>query len=290
MMVLPIVTGCGTLTKEQLKLQTEIVKSNKEIRLAIIDGYYYQKEVTDKKPPEGSGVIFPCGERCIADCSEECRMECRDMWIDSGCSEGAEEMEPDENFDWDDKNTGDYVIEPTDVEYTRKMDIQGDHVIEPTDVEQQPTDVEYTRKMDIQGDHNTQFMVDGNNHNITINNGVAAGTTPVVSPIDKAMAQLLLKDAPLLETSTEVIGREIRKGVTNLADNALKVAPAVLTGVAITKTADVIEKGFKEVGNKTQVGGNMSGVSSSENGGVATASPDQSTKTTTTTMHAAPTE
>jgi hypothetical protein len=273
-----MLAGCAGPGKEHFEYYEKIEQSDKEVKLAIINGYYGKKitdikkkkeeekrffaateepeeTIADRLPlPEGSGVQFPCGTKCIADCSEECKVECPDMWRDSGCAEGdEEEPDPDSAFDWGEDKT---VVEKT---------------AEP---EQHDSVRAYASTP---GDNNNQVNVVGGGNKVLVQGGSAPNSAGA-NPIEAAMAKLLLRETPIPKTGAEITGSEFRAGLMAVKETALSIAPAVLTGVAIHQAADVISDGFKEAGGQTTVGGDMSGVSTAESGGSATAIPDYSTE------------
>lgn len=235
---LTLLSGCG-LTDKQVALTKTMIEADKEVKLAIINGTFCdgcnKAKPTEKKPEpkrasnlsrsrlplppaEGDGGGPTCFQICNDDCDEQCLKECPDLYAER-C------MEDDSAFDWGTEEEFDKLsVEP-----------------EPEEKEGQ------VAKNESAGNGNTQLNVQGDSNTITINKPPEKD-----DPIKSAMATLLKREVRVPDTPFKEAMVQGRGFLNDTTNNAVKLAPAILTGIAINKVGEVMQTGLEEAGPRLE--------------------------------------
>lgn len=247
--ILCTVSACAPTIK-QLEHQGEVIKSEEKIALAIINGHYGCREgclpeeeadsgknevrrttkATNKASlekrlplPEGDGGGPTCFQICNDDCDEQCREECPDLYNERCLVFKAE-------YDW-----GEDEQDPADEAAEEEPSVEEDQE-------------EHIVRNDSSGNSNTQTNITGNvSGNVTIN-----GPAEKASPVEQAMANRLNRVIKPPKSPFQVGAEQFRGGLNDITDNAVKLGPSLLTGAAVWKAGDVVEKGFEEAGPRLQ--------------------------------------
>lgn len=281
--------GCAP-TQHEVLLKMYEIEASKQEKTAIINGYFGKiKEKNEKKriseekffsersevfkrkvkssiedrlplpEPEGSGIDVPCSVKCIDSCDEQCRVECPELW--------------GEMCGYDDFS--DITMEQR-AEAAERAEVAIDPVEEDGSAKEEKSINAFASAS---GDNNTQTNIIGDGNRVIIQGGSGPnGNIP--SPIEQAMADLLRGKVTPLKSAGEAIGEQVRGLISDTADAAVKVAPAVLTGVAINAASKAIVGISQEAGDRYE---NMNNSDSSDNSDNSDHSYNSDSSTTTTT-------
>lgn len=294
--------GCAP-TRHEVLLKMYEIEAAKQEKTAIINGYFgrTEKEKEEKRiseenffsersevitrakmvkrrtgerlplpEPQGSGIDVPCSVKCLDNCDEQCRIECPELW--------GEMCGDDELSDIIMEQRAEAAERAERAELTELEDVGDEPVKEEQYAEEEKSINVFASAS---GDNNTQTNVIGDGNRVIVQGGSGPNSNGP-SPIEQAMADLLRGKVTPLKSSGEIAGEQARGLISDTADAVVKVAPAVLTGVAIKAASNAVLGISREAGDRYENMNNSDSSDHSDNSDHSYNS-DSSTTTTTTT-------
>jgi len=216
--------------------------------------------------PEGSGQSVPCSIKCLDNCDKQCRIECPELW---GEMCGGDESSDIMMEQWAEAAERAETIEESDTEDEQAEEIQA------------AEEKSINAFASASGDNNTQTNVIGDGNRVIVQGGSGPNSNGQ-NPIEQAMADLLRGKVTPLKSSGEIAGEQTRGLISDTADAVVKVAPALLTGVAIKAASNAVLGISREAGDRYENMNNSDSSDHSDNSDHSYNS-DSSTTTTTTT-------